>query len=132
MKKIKNESQLLTKALQVGRIYAIKRGFKDLKQETSMKHKVECIYRLLVQDNFIQPLAKDQENIVNMKHKLVLWVMRQLPKDDPLQRKPDISKAKALLEWSPKTKRKKGLLKTYEYFKTIGSDELIIKPKIFC
>ena len=59
-------------------------------------------------------------------------IFKPLPKDDPKKRRPDISKAKALLEWSPKTKRKKGLLKTYEYFKTIGSDELIIKPKIFC
>ena len=120
MKKIKNESQLLTKALQVGRIYAIKRGFKDLKQETSMKHKVECIYRLLVQDNFIQPLAKDQENIVNMKHKLVLWVMRQLPKDDPLRRKPKIDLAKKELDWEPKHELEKGLLKTIKYFKELN------------
>ncbi|MFA6163417.1 MAG: DUF5062 family protein, partial [Methylobacter sp.] len=47
----------------------------------SAKDKVECIYRLLVKDKLIQPLASDQENGVNMKHKLALWISRQLPKD---------------------------------------------------
>ena len=42
-----------------------------------------------------------------------------LPKDDPLQRKPDISKAKELLDWSPSIPLEKGLVKTIEYFKTL-------------
>ncbi len=40
-----------------------------------------------------------------------------LPKDDPKQRRPDISLAKEKLGWQPKTKLKDGLKKTYDYFK---------------
>ena len=39
----------------------------------------------------------------------------ELPKDDPIKRKPDISKAKSLLEWEPKVGLEEGLLKTIEY-----------------
>lgn len=42
----------------------------------------------------------------------------KLPKDDPMRRCPDISKAKKLLNWQPTTPLKKGLKKTIEYFKT--------------
>jgi nucleoside-diphosphate-sugar epimerase len=35
-----------------------------------------------------------------------------LPEDDPKQRKPDISKAKRLLDWEPKVDLRTGLLKT--------------------
>lgn len=40
-----------------------------------------------------------------------------LPDDDPKRRKPDISKAKRLLNWEPKTNLKTGLLQTIEYLK---------------
>ena len=40
-----------------------------------------------------------------------------LPEDDPQRRRPDISKAKKLLNWSPKIQLEEGLLKTIEYFK---------------
>jgi UDP-glucuronate decarboxylase len=39
-----------------------------------------------------------------------------LPSDDPRQRKPDISKAKALLGWEPRTQLREGLKKTIAYF----------------
>ena len=39
-----------------------------------------------------------------------------LPSDDPLQRKPDISKAKELLEWYPNISLEEGLTKTILYF----------------
>jgi len=39
--------------------------------------------------------------------------------DDPMQRKPDITKAKELLEWQPTTKLKEGLIKTIAYFDSI-------------
>ena len=41
---------------------------------------------------------------------------RELPTDDPKQRKPDISKAKRLLDWEPKIELSQGLLPTVEYF----------------
>lgn len=40
-----------------------------------------------------------------------------LPQDDPLQREPDISKAKALLDWQPTISRETGLVETVDYFK---------------
>lgn len=42
-----------------------------------------------------------------------------LPEDDPLQRRPDISKAKTLLNWEPKVSVDIGLQKTIDYFKNI-------------
>lgn len=40
-----------------------------------------------------------------------------LPKDDPQQRRPDITKAKAILNWEPKVPLKEGLAKTIEYYR---------------
>lgn len=40
-----------------------------------------------------------------------------LPRDDPKQRKPDISKAREILAWEPQIQLKEGLQKTIEYFK---------------
>ena len=40
-----------------------------------------------------------------------------LPADDPMQRQPDISKAKEILNWEPKVNLEEGLIKTIEYFK---------------
>ena len=42
---------------------------------------------------------------------------KPLPEDDPIRRKPDIEKAKKLLEWEPKTGLSDGLKKTIEWFK---------------
>ncbi|MDD5236075.1 MAG: SDR family oxidoreductase [Candidatus Omnitrophica bacterium] len=44
-------------------------------------------------------------------------VYKPLPQDDPRQRRPDISKAKRILKWSPKISLKDGLQKTIEWFK---------------
>ena len=84
MAKLKNEPQLLKKAMEVGKNYAKNRGYANFASTDSAKDKTECLYRLLVNDQLIQPLAIDQENGVNMKHKLALWIARQLPKDHPL------------------------------------------------
>jgi UDP-glucuronate decarboxylase len=45
-------------------------------------------------------------------------IFKPLPMDDPLQREPDISRAKTLLGWTPKISRTSGLQQTIEYFKT--------------
>ncbi|MEQ1693788.1 MAG: UDP-glucuronic acid decarboxylase family protein [Gemmatimonas sp.] len=47
---------------------------------------------------------------------------RPLPSDDPRQRQPDISKAKALLEWTPQVELREGLAKTIEYFDGVLRD----------
>jgi len=84
MKKIKNEAELVKKAILIGEKYAINRGYKGFSSTNAAKDKVESLYRLLVNDKLIQPLPVDQENQVNMKHKLALWIAKQLPKDHPL------------------------------------------------
>lgn len=84
MKKIKNEAELVKEALRVGAVYAEKRGVGKIESTDSLKNKIEFIYRLLVHDKLVQPLAKDQISEPNMKHKLALWISRQLPEDHPL------------------------------------------------
>ena len=39
-----------------------------------------------------------------------------LPADDPRQRRPDLTRAKAMLDWSPKIKFQEGIAKTVDYF----------------
>ena len=51
-------------------------------------------------------------------------IYKDLPKDDPMQRRPDIKKAKEKLNWYPKVDRKEGLKITYDYFKTLTKDDL--------
>ena len=41
----------------------------------------------------------------------------ELPKDDPVRRKPDISLAKRLLNWSPQIKMEDGIKRTINWFK---------------
>ncbi|MDU0111971.1 DUF5062 family protein [Psychrosphaera aquimarina] len=84
MKKIKNEAALLKKAIIVGEKYAMNRGYKGFAATNSAKQKIESLYRLLVNDKLIQPLALDKEDQPNMKHKLALWIARQLPKGHEL------------------------------------------------
>lgn len=84
MKKIKNEAALLKKAIEIGEKYANNRGYQSFSGTNSAKEKVESLYRLLVNDKLIQPLAKGSEDQANMKHKLALWISRQLPENHPL------------------------------------------------
>ncbi len=84
MSKLSNEAELVKKALQVGAVYAAKRAYGEIEAQDSVKLKVEFIYRVLVEDKLIQPLAKDQISDPNMRHKLALWISRQLPADHPL------------------------------------------------
>lgn len=84
MKKLKNESGLIKEAIRIGTIYAEKRGAVRFEPTDSASGKIEYLYRLLIRDKLIQPLAKDQETTPNMKHKLAIWISRQLPSDHPL------------------------------------------------
>ncbi len=46
-------------------------------------------------------------------------IFKELPQNDPLQRKPDITKAIKILNWIPKVSREKGLEKTLKFFKSV-------------
>lgn len=65
----------------------------------------------------ILELAKKVIELTNSKSKITF---KPLPKDDPLQRKPDITLAKDQLNWVPKVQLEEGLLKTIEYFNKIN------------
>lgn len=77
MKKLKDEKELLKKALVVGVKYAEARGAAQFEESDSVAVKVEYIYRLLVRDKLIQPVPEDQISQQTMKHKLALWMSKQ-------------------------------------------------------
>ena len=54
MNKIHNEPELVKKALQVGAVYAKKRGYGEVENQDSLKLKVEFVYRVLIEDKLIQ------------------------------------------------------------------------------
>lgn len=94
---------------------------------------VEGIYRLLMSD-YAEPVnignpyeisildfAKEIIKLTKTDQKIVF---KPLPKDDPMQRQPDISKAKSILGWEPKVEREEGMKLTYEYFKSLSKEEL--------
>lgn len=68
------------------------------------------------------PVKQIAEEIIRITNSTSKIVYKDLPVDDPKVRQPDISKAKNILGWQPKTDRIDGLKKTMEYFqKKIGS-----------
>lgn len=62
----------------------------------------------------ILSLAKLIKEMTNSKSEITF---EELPEDDPKRRNPDISKAKELLDWTPRFDAKEGLKKTIEYLK---------------
>lgn len=62
----------------------------------------------------ILEFAKKIKKLCNSKSEITF---HPLPKDDPKQRRPNIKKAKTILEWEPKISLEEGLEKTIEYFK---------------
>ena len=94
---------------------------------------VEGIYRLLMSDytdpiNIGNPhettIMEFAQEIIKLTGTDQKIVFRGLPKDDPLQRQPDITRAKEILGWEPKVERAEGLKKVYEYFKSLTTEEL--------
>ena len=90
---------------------------------------VDGIFRLLMSD-YDQPVnignpqeitvlefASEILKLVNNPEAHI--VFKELPVDDPKQRKPDITKARTILGWEPKVNREEGLARTYEYFKQV-------------
>jgi len=94
---------------------------------------VEGIYRLLLSDcadpvNVGNPheitIGQFAEEIIKLTGTDQKVIYKPLPTDDPKQRQPDITKAKAELGWEPKVDRAEGLRITWEYFKSLPKDRL--------
>ena len=77
MKKLKNEKELVKKALAHGMAYAEKRGAAEFEPTDSVTERLEYIYRLLVHDQLLQPMPEDQVSQQSIRHKLALWAAKQ-------------------------------------------------------
>jgi dTDP-glucose 4,6-dehydratase len=94
---------------------------------------IEGIYRLLFSD-YVYPvnvgnpeeitIKEFGEEIIRLTGTKQKMVYKELPQDDPKQRKPDITRARSILGWEPKVNRSEGLKLTYDYFKGLSQDEL--------
>jgi dTDP-glucose 4,6-dehydratase len=101
---------------------------------------VEGIYRLLFSE-YVQPvnignpseitIREFGEEILKLTGAHQKLISLPLPTDDPKQRRPDISKAREILNWEPKVSRAEGLKITFDYFKTLSKEELYKKEHRF-
>ena len=94
---------------------------------------IEGIYRLLMSDYYLPmnignpdeiTIGEFAEEIIKLTGTTQKVIYKELPKDDPMQRQPEISKAREILNWEPKVSREEGLKITYECFKSLSHDEL--------
>jgi len=91
-----------------------------------VEDQVEGIFRLLMSDHH-QPvnignpeeitIKEFAEEIIELTGSSSKIIYKELPVNDPMQRRPDISKAKELLNWQPRFSRSEGLKPTLDYFK---------------
>jgi len=98
---------------------------------------IEGIYKLLF-SNYHLPVnignpeeisildfAKEIISLSKSKSKIIY---KDLPVNDPLQRCPDITKARQLLNWEPKVDRKVGMKITFDFFKKLPKEKLYGEP----
>ena len=76
MKKLKNENELVKKAIADGVKYGEDRGVVEFEATDSAAEKIEYIYRLLVHDKIIQPLPELQVSQKGMRHRLAIWASK--------------------------------------------------------
>lgn len=101
---------------------------------------VKGIYKLL-HTNYTKPinlgnpeeitLIEFAKQIISLGNKNNKIVFKPLPENDPLKRRPDITKAINILNWKPLISRKEGLIKTFAYFKSLSFEELNKKEHKF-
>jgi len=94
---------------------------------------IDGIYRLLHSDysdpvNIGNPseitIREFADEIIQLTGTDQKVVYRDLPVNDPKQRRPDITKAQTLLQWEPKIDRTEGLKRTYAYFQSLTAEDL--------
>ena len=94
---------------------------------------VEGIFRLLHSDyphpvNIGNPdeitIAQFAEEIIKLTGTSQKVIYKDLPKDDPTQRQPNITKAREILGWEPKVSRAEGLAITYKAFQELPKEAL--------
>jgi dTDP-glucose 4,6-dehydratase len=94
---------------------------------------IDGIYRLLMSDysepvNIGNPheitISDFAEEIIKLTGTNQSVIYKDLPVNDPMQRKPDIRKAKEILDWQPKVMRAEGVAKTYKWFQNLSIERL--------
>jgi len=113
--------------------------FGDGKQTRSfcyVSDQIEGIYKLLFSD-YVYPVNignPEEITILDFAQEIIKLtdsnqkiVFKELPVDDPLQRRPDTTLAKKLLDWEPKVTREIGMEKTFNSFKNLPKEKLYKK-----
>ncbi|MCG8335890.1 MAG: SDR family oxidoreductase [Proteobacteria bacterium] len=87
---------------------------------------VEAMMRMMKKDDFSGPVNTgnpDEFTVMELAQKIIEMtgskskiIFKELPSDDPVRRKPDISLAREKLDWEPKVKLEEGLKTTIGYF----------------
>ena len=101
---------------------------------------VEGIYKLL-HSNYSKPMNlgnPEEIALIDFAKEIIALggnnnniIFKPLPINDPIKRKPDITKAMDILNWKPKVSRKKGLENTFNYFRSLSFQELNKKEHKF-
>ncbi len=101
---------------------------------------IEGIYKLL-HSNYSKPMNlgnPDEIALIEFANEIIdlggnynKIIFKPLPINDPIKRKPDITKAVNILNWKPKVSRKKGLKNTFNYFRNLSLEELNKKEHKF-
>ena len=101
---------------------------------------IEGIYKLL-HSNYTKPMNlgnPEEIALIDFAKEIIAQgnnnndiVFKPLPVNDPIKRKPNITKAINILNWKPKVSRKIGLKKTFKYFKSLSLEELDKKEHKF-
>ena len=101
---------------------------------------IEGIYKLL-HSNYNKPMNlgnPEEIALIDFANEIIAMggnnnkiIFKPLPINDPIKRKPDITKAINILNWKPKVSRKNGLEKTFKYFRSLSLEELNKKEHKF-
>ena len=101
---------------------------------------VEGIYKLL-HSKYTRPINlgnPEEITLIDLANEIITLsgnnnkiIFKPLPVNDPIKRKPDITKAMNILNWKPLVYRKKGLKNTLDYFRTLSLQELNKKDHKF-
>ena len=101
---------------------------------------IEGIYKLLF-SNYTKPMNlgnPEEISLIDFANEIISLggnnnkiIYKPLPVNDPIKRKPDITKAMNVLNWKPKVSRKKGLENTFNYFRSLSLEELNKKEHKF-
>ena len=101
---------------------------------------IDGIYKLL-HSNYNKPMNlgnPEEIALIDFANEIIALggknnkiIYKPLPVNDPVKRKPDITKAINILKWKPKFSRKKGLENTFNYFRSLSLEELNKKEHKF-